>query len=76
MPGEVEVKKESFLANARTYVHDVRGEMKRVTWPSRVQVESTTLVVVLSVFAFAAYFRVIDYVIENTVQRTYSALVK
>ena len=76
MAGEVEVKKESFLVSAQSYIRDVRGEMKRVTWPSRAQVESTTLVVVLSVFAFALYFRVIDYVIENTVQRSYSALVK
>jgi preprotein translocase subunit SecE len=76
MAGEVEVKKESFLESAKAYITDVRGEMKRVTWPSRAQVESTTLVVVLSVFAFAAYFRVVDYVIENTVTRGYTALVK
>ena len=76
MAGEVEVKKESFLESAKTYLSDVRGEMKRVTWPSRAQVESTTLVVVLSVFAFAIYFRVVDYVIENTVTRGYTALVK
>ena len=76
MAGEVEVKKESFLVSARSYIHDVRGEMKRVTWPNRAQVESTTLVVVLSVFAFAAYFRVVDYVIENTVTRGYTAMVK
>ena len=31
-----------------------------VTWPNRKQVEGTTAVVILSVFAFAAYFAVVD----------------
>jgi preprotein translocase subunit SecE len=50
--------------------------MKRVTWPSRAQVESTTLVVILSVFAFAAYFRLVDFIINSTVVRGYTALTK
>jgi len=76
MAGEVEVKKENFLENVRSYIVDVRGEMKRVTWPSRAQVESTTLVVILSVFAFAAYFRLVDFIINSTVVRGYTALTK
>ena len=50
--------------------------MRRVTWPSRKQVESTTLVVILSVFLFAAYFAILDKVLQATVQRAYNALVK
>lgn len=50
--------------------------MRRVTWPSRQQVESTTLVVILSVFVFAAYFTIVDKVIEQTVTRGYTSLVK
>jgi len=76
MAAEVEVKKESFLDSAKAYVADVRGEMKRVTWPSRAQVESTTMIVILSVFAFALFFRVVDYGIENTVVRLQQYLVK
>jgi preprotein translocase subunit SecE len=34
--------------------------MRRVSWPTRAQVESTTAVVIFSVFAFAAYFAVVD----------------
>jgi preprotein translocase subunit SecE len=76
MAGEVEVKKESFIESTRSYIADVRGEMKRVTWPNRAQVESTTMVVILSVFAFAAYFRLVDFLINSTVVRGYTYLTK
>ncbi len=76
MATELEVKKTSWVENTREYVNDIKAEMRRVTWPSRKQVESTTLVVILSVFIFAAYFKVIDRAIEETVLRGYNALVK
>jgi preprotein translocase subunit SecE len=44
----------------RDYVNELKLEMRRVTWPNRKQVESTTAVVIFSVFAFAAYFYVVD----------------
>ncbi len=76
MAAELEVKKENWIENLRVYFGDIRSEMKRVTWPSREQVQSTTLVVILSVFIFAVYFKVVDFVIEGTVNKAYSALVK
>jgi preprotein translocase subunit SecE len=50
--------------NTKDYVNDLKGEMRRVTWPSRTQVEGTTAVVIISVFLFAAYFAVIDKLLE------------
>jgi preprotein translocase subunit SecE len=76
MAAEVEQKKQNWLENARAYIGDIRSEMRRVTWPSRKQVESTTLVVILSVFAFAAYFKVVDKVVTETVVRAQQALLK
>jgi len=76
MAAELEVKKASWVDGTREYLTDIRNEMKRVTWPNRTQVESTTLVVILSVFVFAAYFKLIDSVIGVTVTRAYNALVK
>jgi transcriptional antiterminator NusG len=40
----------------KDYFNDLKLEMRRVTWPNRKQVEGTTAVVIISVFAFAAYF--------------------
>jgi preprotein translocase subunit SecE len=68
--------KPSFIESTREYLTDIRSEMRRVTWPNRKQVESTTVVVILSVFAFAAYFKIVDKVIELTVTRGYTSLVK
>ena len=76
MAEELAVKKTSWVDNTRDYFQDIRSEMKRVTWPSRKQVESTTVVVILSVFLFAAYFAVIDKILQETVQRGYNSLIK
>ena len=40
----------------RDYVKELQNEMRRVTWPNRKQVEGTTVVVILTVFAFAGFF--------------------
>jgi preprotein translocase subunit SecE len=50
------------------FLRDVRGEMRKVVTPSREEVRSTTTVVIITVFAFAAYFYVIDAVLYRTVQ--------
>ncbi len=39
-----------------------------MTWPTRKQVESTTAVVIVSVFAFAGYFAVVDAILKKGVQ--------
>ncbi len=47
--------------------------MKRVTWPNRKQVRSTTAVVIVTVFAFAAFFAVTDLVLGRGVNKIFSA---
>jgi preprotein translocase subunit SecE len=76
MAAELEVKKTNWIESTREYLTDVRSEMRRVTWPNRKQVESTTLVVILSVFVFALYFEIVDKFLQATVQRAYNFLVK
>ena len=51
------------------YVNELKLEMRRVTWPSRSQVESTTAVVIITVFAFAAYFQVVDQVLATSITK-------
>jgi preprotein translocase subunit SecE len=53
---------------ARDYINDLKLEMRRVTWPNRKQVESTTAVVIFSVFAFAAYFAVVDALLTRGIK--------
>jgi preprotein translocase subunit SecE len=47
----------------RTFLTDVRAEMRKVVVPSRDEVQSTTAVVVITVFLFAGYFALVDYVV-------------
>jgi preprotein translocase subunit SecE len=53
-------EKQNWIQSTRDYTDGLKAEMRKVTWPSRKQVESTTAVVIVSVFAFAAYFEVVD----------------
>jgi len=46
------------------FVRDVRLEMKKVTWPSRSEVLSTTVVVMIAVVFFAAYLWGVDNLLE------------
>jgi len=40
---------------------DVRGEVKKVSWPSRDEVVSTTVVVIAAVFFFGLFLGLVDY---------------
>jgi preprotein translocase subunit SecE len=44
----------------RSFFHDVRVEMRKVSWPSRADVISTTIVVTLTVVFFGLYFALTD----------------
>ena len=53
----------------RAYVGELQMEMRRVTWPTWKQVRATTGVVLACVFAFAAYFYVVDLVVGRGINR-------
>ena len=50
----------------KTFYNDVRVEMKKVTTPSRKEVQSTTVVVIITVFLFGAYFWLVDTAIGHS----------
>jgi preprotein translocase subunit SecE len=49
----------------KAFYSDVRTEMKKVTTPSRKEVQATTVVVIITVFLFGAYF----WLVDNTIAR-------
>ena len=55
-------------ARLREFLKDVRSEMRKVVWPSRPEVQSTTIVVLVTVFIFAAYFWLVDNIIGRAVE--------
>jgi preprotein translocase subunit SecE len=62
----------SWPERIRTFYNDVRTEMRKVTAPSWKEVRGTTTVVVITVFIFAVYFAIIDYVIQHGVTYLFS----
>ena len=42
------------------FLHDVRAEMKRVSWPSATHVQNTTIITLIAVVFFAVYLFAVD----------------
>ena len=59
-----------------TFLHDVRAEMRKVITPTRAEVQSTTIVVIVTVFIFAAYFELVDLVLGKGIDKIFSAWIK
>lgn len=55
----------TWLPRLQTYVDELRREMRLVTWPNQAQVRSTTVVVLVTVFAFAVFFGIVDFVLAS-----------
>jgi preprotein translocase subunit SecE len=56
----------SWPQRIKAFYNDVRVEMKKVTTPSRKQVQSTTVVVIVTVFIFGAYFYLVDSILGHS----------
>ncbi|HET8548090.1 MAG TPA: preprotein translocase subunit SecE [Bryobacteraceae bacterium] len=63
-------------AQTRSYFEELQQEMRRVTWPNPKQVRATTAVVIATIFAFAGYFLVVDFVLGRSITKLYDVLGK
>ena len=69
-------KAAAWPAAVKNYYEELQLEMKRVTWPPWKQVRATTGVVIVAVFAFAAYFAIVDSLVSKGIQRLMTALTR
>jgi preprotein translocase subunit SecE len=63
-------------ARLAEFLREVRSEMRKVIWPSRTEVQSTTIVVLVTVFIFAAYFWLVDNIIGRAIEAMLHSLTK
>jgi len=63
----------SWPDRAKSFYNDVRTEMRKVTAPSLKEVRATTTVVIITVFLFALYFGIIDFIIQHGVTALFRA---
>ncbi len=64
----------SWPQRTKSYISEVKAEMRRVSWPSWPQVRATTGVVIAAVFLFAAYFFVVDNIVNSVITKLINAL--
>lgn len=69
-------KASSWPQQTKSYIDEVRAEMKHVSWPSWKQVRATTGVVIAAVFLFAAYFAVVDTIVNSIVNKIINYFVR
>ena len=58
--------------SSRTFLSEVRNEMRRVTWPSRREVYATTVVVILTSMFFGVYLWGLDLALDRGVRWIFS----
>ena len=75
-PESSEPSKANWLQQTREYFEALQKELRMVSWPSRAQVISTTVVVIVSVFAFALYFWVVDQALGRGIKKLFDTLTK
>ena len=63
-----------WFGRARRFLTDVRAELGRVTWPSRREVWSTTVVVILTASLFGIYLAIVDFGLSWVVTWLYARL--
>jgi len=56
----------------KSFLHEVRVEMRQVTWPTRHEVMVTTFVVIVAVAFFGAFFFSVDSTFGYLVQQLFN----
>ena len=49
------------------FLHDVRQELKRVSWPSASNVQNTTIITLIAVIFFAVYLFLVDQALARLI---------
>ena len=73
--GAVEAVK-NWPQRVKNFIDGLRTEMHRVTWPSSKQVRATTLVVIITVFLFGAFFAAVDTALNYGTSRLFNYFTK
>ena len=60
--------------NSRSFLTEVRNEMRRVTWPSRKEVYATTIVVIITSAFFGLYLFGLDILLNWAVNWLFTTL--
>ncbi len=65
--GHAEPKPQRLPERLWEFLHDVRAEMRRVSWPSLKHVQNTTIITVIAVIFFAVYLFLVDQALSRLI---------
>ena len=58
-------KTKQFFKNIIEFIKDTRKELRNVSFPSRRELASTTVVVIVTVFFFGAFLAIVDWCVSR-----------
>jgi preprotein translocase subunit SecE len=67
--GDIGDRLKSWPQRTKSFYTEVRTEMKKVTTPTRKEVQATTVVVIITVFLFGFYFWIVDSAIGHGIDK-------
>ena len=57
----------SAMEQVREYLKDVRGELTKVSWPTREELRDSTIVVIVTVLLVATFIGIVDQGLNRVV---------
>ncbi len=64
----MELSIDSKFESAKQFLREVKTELKKVTWPSRKDTLSGTIVVLVAVFVIAIFLGIVDSGLSNLIK--------
>jgi len=65
--GHAAPRPQRFYERLWQFLHDVRAEMNRVSWPTFKHVQNTTIITIIAVIFFAVYLFVVDQALSRLI---------
>jgi preprotein translocase subunit SecE len=65
--GHAAPKRPGYFERLWEFLHDVRAEMRRVSWPSLKHVQNTTIITIVAVVFFAVYLFLVDQALSRLI---------
>jgi preprotein translocase subunit SecE len=62
-------KKGNIFKRIKNYLNEVRGELKKVSWPTKNDLYKTTIAVIVSSIIFGIYLQLVDVTFSKIVQK-------
>ena len=68
MSKELTQSKPNFIDRLKEYLKDTRGELRKVSWPTRAQATNLTLIVLAVTVIMAAFLGAMDFIFAQLIR--------